>query len=334
MLTWPHAATDWADDLDQVLAVFSAIGAAISHRETLLSVCANPDAVRAARTLLRQAGADPGNCVFGIAASDDSWARDHGPITTLSDDTPTVHDFTFNAWGGKFSASRDNAITSTLRQAGCFGGAAFETHPMVLEGGALETDGHGTLLATRHSVIDEARNPGMGQHDIEKQLSDWLGFDRFLWLDHGALTGDDTDGHIDTLARFADPQTILYAAAPPDDADHDGLRDMRRQLQGFRTRDGAPYRLLQLPFPGLHHDHDGRRLPAGYANFLLINHAVLMPTYGVAADRAAGEVLQQAFPDREILPVDCRPIIRQNGSLHCLTMQFPAQVRLQNTYTS
>lgn len=328
MLTWPHAATDWADDLEQVLAVFAAIGAAISQRETLLSICADAQAVSTTRARLAQSGADLSRCLFTIATSNDSWARDHGPITSLRGGTAIINDFTFNAWGGKFEASSDNAINARLRDNGSFGDTAFETRPLVLEGGALETDGQGTLLATRHSVIDKARNPEMGANDIEKRLGAWLGLERFLWLDHGALSGDDTDGHIDTLARFADPDTILYTTAPPGDADHDGLRAMHAQLTRFRTRGGLPYRLLALPFPGLHFDGDGRRLPAGYANFLIINQAVLLPTYGVEQDRSAEAVLQQAFPDREIVPIDCRPIIRQNGSLHCLTMQFPAQVAL------
>jgi agmatine/peptidylarginine deiminase len=205
-----------------------------------------------------------------------------------------------------------------------------KAHDLVLEGGAIETDGQGTLLATRSSVLARTRNPSLDQAAVEEALRQTLGLSRFFWLDHGDISGDDTDGHIDTLARFSDPQTILYATAPEGNRDHDGLAAMENELRQLRTRDHQPYRLLALPFAGEHREQDGRRLPATYANFLIINGAVLLPTYGVPADRSAGAVLQQAFPGREIIPIDCREIIRQNGSLHCLTMQFPATVQLHN----
>jgi agmatine/peptidylarginine deiminase len=330
MLTWPHPATDWADALDQVLPVFGRIGAAISHREDLLSVCASPAALTRARSVLAEAGADMARCRFAHAPSNDSWARDHGPIVTLEADGPVLNDFRFNAWGGKFEAELDDAISRRLAEAGVFGGARRVARELVLEGGAIETDGQGTLLATRRSVIDPERNPGLTAARIEALLSDWLGIERFLWLDHGAVSGDDTDSHIDTLVRFADPGTLLYVTAPPGDPDAPGLDAMRDDLRALRTAESAPYRLLPLPFAGVHHDSDSRRLPATYANFLVINGAVLMPGYGVAADVDAASVLGEAFPGREIVVIDCRPIIAQNGSLHCLTMQFPDAVRLND----
>jgi agmatine/peptidylarginine deiminase len=201
----------------------------------------------------------------------------------------------------------------------------------VLEGGALETDGAGTLLATRSSVITDSRNPGLPQVEIESLLREVLGMQHFLWLDAGHLSGDDTDGHIDTLARFADPATILYATAAADDPDFPELERMRQQLEGLRDTAGRPFRLLPLPAPGVHRDQDGQRLPATYANFLIINGAVLLPTYGVPQDAAARRILAAAFPGREIVGIDCRPAIRQNGSLHCLTMQFPIEVPLCGT---
>ena len=330
MLTWPHPETDWADSLDRVLPVFARIGAAVSRHELLLSVCASPEVAAQARTALLAAGADPSRCRFARAASNDSWARDHGPIVTLGADGPVVNDFRFNAWGGKFEAALDDAIPRRLADAGVFGDAPRVARDLVLEGGAIETDGRGTLLATRRSVVDPARNPGRDIAEIEALLRDWLGIARFLWLEHGAVSGDDTDSHIDTLVRFADPGTLIYATAPPGDADAPGLDAMRDELQALRTADGAPYRLLALPFAGAHHDSDGRRLPATYANFLVVNDAVLMPGYGVDADTDAAAVLAAAFPGREIVTIDCRPIIAQNGSLHCLTMQFPDTVQLND----
>jgi len=331
MLTWPHAQTDWADHLEDVYPVFAAIGAAIAAREQLLSVCHSPEHAGEVRRHLYAAAARSDRLLFAIADSNDSWARDHGPLTTLAEGQATLNAFVFNGWGGKFEASLDAAISTRLHTQGGFAGTPMQRHDLVLEGGAIETDGQGTLLATRSSVISATRNPGRDQVAMETALTERLGLDRFLWLDHGDVSGDDTDGHIDTLARFADPDTIVHATAPPGDQDHAALAAMAAQLAQLRTRDGRPYRLLALPFPGVHRDRDGRRLPATYANFLVLNGAVLLPTYGVAQDREALAVLQTAFGDREIVTIDCREIIRQNGSLHCLTMQFPAQVELRDT---
>ena len=331
MLTWPHKGTDWADRLGDVYPVFAAIGAAIAARERVLSVCHSPDHAAEVRRHLHAAGARSDRLLFAMADSNDSWARDHGPLTTLADGQATLHAFVFNGWGGKFEAALDAAIPARLRAQGSFAETPMQAHGLVLEGGAIETDGQGTLLATRSSVISATRNPGYDQGAMEQALAERLGLDRFLWLDHGDVSGDDTDGHIDTLARFADPGTIVHATAPPGDQDHAALAAMAAQLAALRTRDGRPYRLLALPFPGVHRDHDGRRLPATYANFLVVNGAVLLPTYGVAEDRGAVRIMQAAFANREIVAIDCREIIRQNGSLHCLTMQFPAQVELRDT---
>lgn len=326
-LTWPHAETDWAPRLDRVMPTFAAIGGAIARREPLLSLCRDEAHVAQAREHLLDAGALIDNLRFATVANDDTWSRDFAPLTALCDGEPQLNGFEFNGWGGKFYAERDNAVSAKLVASGAFGDTPWTSRALVLEGGAIETDGQGTLLATRSSVITPSRNPGLGQADYEALLSAWLGFDRFLWLDDGTLSGDDTDGHIDTLARFADPETILFATAPPGDDDHAALRAMRHQLETLRTRAGRPYRLLPLPFPGVHVD-DGRRLPASYANFLVINGAVLLPTYGVDADIEAVKAVAEAFPGRQVVAIDCRSIIAENGSLHCLTMQFPAGVAL------
>lgn len=330
MLTWPHAETDWAGRIESVNPVFAEIGAHIARHESLLSVCCSSRHVSDVRQLLRAQGARPEKLHFAVARSNDTWARDHGPLTTLHDACAQLNDFTFNGWGGKHEAGSDNAISRRLEVQNVFPGTPMQTCAMVLEGGAIETDGLGTLLATRSSVVSGSRNPGQSEQAIERALRAWLGIERFLWLDHGGISGDDTDGHIDNLARFADPGTILYATAPEGDDDHAGLAAMADQLRGFRTPDNRPYDLLPLPFPGIHRDAQGRRLPASYANFLIVNQAVLLPTYGVAQDSEAEAVLQRAFPQHEIVPIDCRRLIEQNGSLHCLGMQFPLEVTLND----
>lgn len=328
MLTWPHPGSDWGDSLDAVYQTFVSIGATVSTDQTVLSVCETAAHRDAVQQRLLAAGADPKRLLFAIAPSDDAWARDHGPITTLTAHGAVLNDFDFNGWGGRFAADLDNAITARLYVQGVFGHAGLASPGLVLEGGAIETDGQGTLLATRSAVIGPSRNPSLGQSALERRLGDHLGLRRFLWLDHGGLTGDDTDGHIDTLARFADPGTILYTTAPPGHPDHRELSAMAAELGRFRTMSGTPYRLIGLPSPGEHRDENNTLLPATYANFLITNHQVLLPVYDVAADRIAADRLAQAFPGRRIVPIDCRAIIRQHGSLHCLTMQFPAALEL------
>jgi agmatine/peptidylarginine deiminase len=330
MLTWPHAGTDWAPRLPDVLPTFAHIATAISRDEPVLNICRDAQHQAQVAGLLRSAGARPQNLRFALVDSDDTWARDHAPITTLTPSGPCLNDFVFDGWGGKFAASRDNQINRELDRQGIFARTPMVSHSLVLEGGALETDGLGTLLATRSSVLDPARNPDANTADTEKLLRKTLGLNRFLWLDHGELSGDDTDAHIDILARFTDPHTIVYSAAPENDPDHAGLAAMCQQLRGFRDVDGNPYRLRELPFPGIHRDVSGRRLPAGYANFLITNQSVLVPLYGVPADAVALQLLDDCFPGRRVVPVDCRAIIEQNGSLHCLTMQFPAGVSITN----
>ena len=328
MLTWPHADSDWGDTLPAVLKVMTSIGAAICQVQTLLSVCASETHRNQIQGLLRAAGANPNRQRFAIAPSNDAWARDHAPLTTLDAQGPVINDFRFNGWGGKYAAAQDNQITARLCAKNVFGDAIVETSKLVLEGGAVETDGDATLLATRSSVIDPQRNPGLDCAAIELILNQRLGIRRFLWLDEGALAGDDTDGHIDTLARFVDPGTIAYATAAEGHPDFASLQAMAEQLRRFRTKTGKPYRLVPLPHPGWQTDDEGRPLPASYANFLIINRRVLLPVYGSKNDQQAIACLAELFPERHVVPIDCRPIIRQNGSLHCLTMQFPAALKV------
>lgn len=325
-LTWPHPGTDWATRLAAVESVFAAIGAAIARRESLLVVCRDTDHRAHVLTRLTEVGADLDRVQLGIAPADDTWARDHGPITVIDRGQPLLLDFEFNGWGGKFPAERDNLLTRTLAAQGRFGTVPVQHLDLVLEGGSIESDGAGTLLTTSQCLLTPTRNPGLGRDAIERRLREYLGVERVLWLDHGYLEGDDTDGHIDTLARFCSPDTIAFVRCDDaSDPQHPGLARMREQLSGFRTAAGEPYRLLPLPLPSPI-VVDGRRLPATYANFLVINDAVLVPVYADPADAAALEGIRTAFPDRSVVGIDCSELIRQGGSLHCLTMQFPAGV--------
>ncbi len=254
--------------------------------------------------------------------TNDTWARDFGPITIEEDGRPVLLDFTFTGWGGKFAAEKDNAVSRKLHAAGAFGTTPLRTVDLVLEGGSIESDGQGTLLTTTECLLNPNRNPHLSREQIEEQLKSELGVSTILWLEHGYLAGDDTDAHIDTLARLCPDKTIVYVACDdPADEHFAPLKAMEQELEQF-----AGYRLLPLPWPGAKYDSEGHRLPATYANYLVINGAVLVPTYNDPADSLALEVVGKAFPDREIIGIDCSTLILQHGSLHCITMQIPEGV--------
>jgi agmatine deiminase len=326
-LTWPHAGSDWAPILDEVEPVFVAIAKAIARFEHVIIAC-HDESVRArVAQLLRAAGIADHRADLFVAPANDTWARDHGPITVLCQSEPTLLDFGFNGWGGKYAHDLDDQITRRLHAQGAFGDTPIEHAGMILEGGSIEVDGSGTLLTTERCLLAPTRNPNLSRDQIEKRLAEQLGLTRFLWLRNGYLAGDDTDSHIDTLARLCDRETIAYVACnDPADEHYAELKAMETELRAFRTPNNQPYRLVALPWPRPKLDADGARMPATYANFLIINGAVLVPTYRDAADAEALRLLQGCFPDREIIGIDCLPLIQQHGSLHCVTMQLPAGV--------
>ena len=357
-LTWPHAGTDWAPLLAEVDDCFVSIALEIlAHGELLLIVTPEPDRIKA---LLceRIPSRFLSHVRYFECPTNDTWARDHAFLTLLTEAGPRLLDFQFNGWGNKFPAELDNQINQHLISAlsskgendeGLFHGT-YESHlDFVFEGGSIESDGKGTLLTTSECLLSPNRNPDLTRDQIEERLLRYFHADRVLWLDHGYLAGDDTDSHIDTLARFCPNNTIAYVQwTDSSDEHYDALRAMETQLCSFRALgkllaevEDAPsatvpnasasdFRLIPLPMPSPIYDpDDGHRLPATYANFLVINGAVLMPTYGQPEnDEQARRQLQKAFPKYDIVPIDCRVLIRQHGSLHCSTMQYPIGVMI------
>jgi agmatine/peptidylarginine deiminase len=321
LIAWPHAGTDWAERLAEVEDTYIALVQAITRFQPVVICVADDDIETYAEMRLRSNRVDMARVRFVTVAYDDTWLRDSGPITLRDGAGLRLLDFRFTAWGGKFEAGLDDLLVERLSAQGVFGDAARQRIDFALEGGGIETDGAGTLLTTWRCLHE--RHPDATRGQLSAQLAKWLHQDRVLWLDHGALEGDDTDAHIDTLARFAPGDAIVFQACDdPADAHYADLKAMAGEIAALRTADGKPYRLFPLPWAQPVID-DGRRLAASYANFLIINGAVLMPAYGDPADAGAAAVLAQAFPGREIVPVPCRPLIWQNGSLHCITMQLP-----------
>ncbi len=319
-LTWPHADGDWAPILAEVTPCFVEIARQILQRESCLIVCRN---IAQTREQLRGLADHPALRMIEID-SNDTWARDHGPISLLENGELCLLDFTFNGWGMKFAAHLDNLVTRKLFAAGVFAQQAQYRNKLdfVLEGGSIESDGQGTLLTTEACLLSVNRNEHLRKKQIEGYLATALGAQRVLWLQHGWLAGDDTDSHIDTLARFCNPDTIAYVRCQDQADEHyHELAIMEEELRSFRTDGGQPYRLLPLPMARPIYE-GSERLPATYANFLIINGAVLMPTYAAPQDAEAMAVMREAFPAREVVGVDCRQLLRQHGSLHCVTMQY------------
>jgi agmatine/peptidylarginine deiminase len=320
MLTWPHEDTDWRDMLDEVVPCFVSIAKAIVAREKLLIVCISAEKVK------KDLGEiDYSQIIFREIPSNDTWARDHAPLSIFVNGIPYILDFTFNGWGLKFPANYDNRISRQLYENNAFSSEVMYQSMLhvVLEGGSVESDGDGTILTTKECLLSANRNEYKSKEEIDDYFKMIFGVERVLWLNHGYLSGDDTDSHIDTLARFCDKNTIVYVKCTDKDDEHfKDLSLMERELQAVRTGEGAPYRLLALPMANAVYN-EGERLPATYANFLIINGAVLMPIYNSPLDFTAKTVLQEAFPDREIIGINCLPLIKQHGSLHCVTMQFP-----------
>lgn len=324
LIAWPHAATDWKPFLTQVQETFAHLIAQATHHARVVLVTQAPDE---ARRFLRHTDAALDRITFVPLETNDTWARDFGPITVYENQRPVLLDFQFNGWGGKFRANLDNAISPGLKDHGVFGGNHLRPIHLILEGGAIDSDGRGTILTTRSCLANPNRNPHLSNADIEHALGQFLGAQRVLWLEDGYLAGDDTDGHVDMLARFAPHDTIVHVACDiPDDEHYHSLAAMTEELRAFRTATGAPYRLLPLPWPSARHAPDGHRLPVSYANYLILNGSVLVPTYNDPHDKAALAIIGQAYPGRRIIGIDCSNLILQHGSLHCVTMQLPKGV--------
>lgn len=326
LIAWPHADTDWADRLGAVEETYIALVAAITRFQPVVICVADDDLETYAEMRLRSNRVDMDRVRFVSAVYDDTWLRDSGPITLKQAGGGfRLLDFRFTGWGGKFEASLDDQLVGALHDGGLFAAdAQREVIDFALEGGAIDTDGQGTLLTTWQCLHE--RHPQATREELTARLAGWLHQDRVLWLDHGYLEGDDTDAHVDTLVRFASPTSIVYQACDDAaDSHYAELQAMGRELEALRTADGQPYTLFPLPWAQPVLD-EGRRLAASYANYLILNGAVLMPAYGDVADDAARDVLAAAHPDREIVQVPCRSLIWQNGSLHCITMQLPAGV--------
>ena len=317
LMAFPHKNSDWNSNLNSALVPFIRIAQAIAYKTPVYIICDSRDTISGLFCSTR-------NMSFIEIDTNDTWIRDFGYISIIEDDKVKLLDFQFDGWGGKFDATLDNRVNRILHQKGYMGTTPLETIDFVLEGGSIESDGLGTIMTTSSCLCNPNRNGGLSKEEIESKLKEYLGAKRVLWLDYGYLAGDDTDSHIDTLARFVSVDTIMYVQClDAEDEHYVELKEMEEQLKGFRTFNGEAYRLLPLPMVSPKYNSNGDRLPATYANFLITNGALVYPTYSVKEDKMAHNIFKSLFPNKEIIPVECSRLIEEGGSLHCSTMQVP-----------
>ena len=315
IMSFPHENTDWADDLKASLTPFIRIAIAIAYKEPVYIICKDKSKISPMFCYTR-------NMTFIEMQTNDTWVRDYGYISVKKDEETELLDFTFNAWGDKFESNYDNLVNHTLHKKGYLGVTPLHKIDMVLEGGSIESNGHGTILTTSSCMCNPNRNGGLSKLEVEEKFTNYLGAKRVLWLDYGYLAGDDTNSHIDTLARFVDVDTIAYLKCTNKEDEHfNELLKMENQLKSFKQTNGTPYKLVALPMCEAKYDKDGNRLPATYANFLITNDALIYPTYNDKNDSKVAKIFKEIFPTREVIPVNCLKLIEQGGSLHCSTMQ-------------
>lgn len=350
LLSFPHERSDWASQIDRARECFLHIIESIIAFESVLvcidcedyaglqAICARfaPDVPCSLEITPFATLALTESITLAFVPTNDTWARDFGAITCALDFAPDptqptqtstpesnllLH-FNFNGWGLKYPANFDNQITRHLHTLGAITGV-LESHALVLEGGSIDSDGAGSILTTTACLLEPNRNPTLTKLELESSLREILGIDRVLWLEHGYLRGDDTDSHVDMLARFIDEHTIAYVSCDDEHDEHyTELKLMERELQALRTKNGEPYKLIALPFVPAIYDESGERLPASYVNFLFVNGALLVPIYDESSDDLALRLLRSALPDRKVLGVHARTLIEWHGSLHCVSMQL------------
>jgi agmatine deiminase len=322
-LSWPHNRATWPGNFRRIPSVFAAIAAHISTREKV-RLNMEPGLQKGALQLIADAGASMENVECYPNPTNDAWCRDHGPIFVRNEKTRevAVTDWEYNAWGGKYPPfDKDNQVPARIARS--LGLRRF-ANSMVLEGGSIDVNGSGLLLTTEACLLNPNRNPEMGRTEIEHSLRDFLGIDTVLWLGDG-IAGDDTDGHVDDLTRFfSEDGLVTCVEKRASDANHAALAENRERLGSFRTPAGRRFRIVELPMPRPLFN-GAQRLPASYANFLVINGAVLMPAFRQPRlDREAAEALASCFPGREVIAIDCLELVRGLGTLHCISQQQPA----------
>jgi len=322
-LAWPHERSDWPGKFAPIRWVYAEIVRHLAGVERVRILVQDGELADEARRTLQKAGADLNAVEFYVCPTDRGWTRDSGPLfIKQSDGRLAVTDWRFNGWAKYPNYRRDNRIPAFIARR--LDLPRYATG-IVLEGGSIDVNGRGSLLTTEECLLSpvQARNPGLAREDLERALAGFLGARHVLWLGRG-IAGDDTHGHIDDVARFTGPSTVVAAVEPDkSDPNYEPLRDNLRRLRHMRDQDGNPLRVVPLPMPEPVY-FNGQRLPASYANFYIANRLVLVPTFNDPRDRLALQTLSRLFPDRQVVGLYCRDLVLGLGAIHCLTQQQPA----------
>lgn len=323
-LSWAHKEASWPGKFEPIPDVYTHIVRTIAEFQHVNINVIDQSMHDDVRSRLERAGVDASRYTLYMIPTNDAWCRDHGPafvVNPQASDPLAIVDWGYNAWGGKYPPFDLDDVVPTrigeLRRLPVF-------HPgIVMEGGAIDVNGKGCLLTTKACLLNENRNPHLTQSEIELYLREYYGQEKILWLEDG-IVGDDTDGHVDDLARFINPSTIVTVMEEdPGDENYAILWENRKILSTLTDQDDRPFRIVELPMPGVV-EYDGQRLPASYANFLIGNGFVIVPTFNHPNDASAIEILQREFSDRRVIGIDCVDLVWGLGTLHCISQQEPA----------
>lgn len=325
-VSWPHNPDTWPKSLELVKPFFGELIAAIAAEEMAHVNVAGPDMEAEAYHYLQLAKANAPNVCFHHIETNDAWCRDYGAIIVQArvaekeQASRVATAWGYNAWGGKYPPyDRDQLVAEQMARAL---GIPCRQGGMILEGGAIEVNGAGTLLTTEQCLLNPNRNGNMRREVIEARLRDFFGVQEIVWL-AGGVAGDDTDGHVDNLCRFVNERTIVTVYER--DREHPNFASLHenfRRLEAWRGPQGSKFEIIKLPTPPAL-SHLGQTLPASYGNFLITNHSVLLPQFGAATDEQARGILQELFPNRQVRGIDSTIAIRGLGAIHCLTQQVP-----------
>ncbi len=322
LLTWPHKHSDWLTTINAIYEIYITLATQLALTQKVIIIAYNQAHADEIKKELQRAKANIQHIDFICIPTNDTWVRDYGPISCMTDNQINLLNFNFNGYGNKYSHELDNRVNASLSNKNIFNNVT--DIDLVLEGGSIETDGKGTLLTTTTCLLSHARNK-LSKQEMEIKLKEYFGVDQIIWLDNCHLTGDDTDGHIDNFVRFINPKTILYLSSDNKDDPHfDSLQALKKELT---MQLGTKYNLIPIPLPDPILQNN-QPCPASYLNFLITNHSILVPTFNDRQDNDILGTIAEHCVTKTIIPIDSQMLVFEGGAVHCSTMQIAENNKL------